>query len=293
MTRSHLLFFCFIFFAPLTIFAQNKDNAELARMYEEDQGARQGKNLNWRLLTQADSIRQVRVYQLIDSGKLLTGKDYYHSAMIFQHGRDSIASAMAVKQMRKAIALDSTVNKWLLAAAIDRDLMRRGKPQIYGTQYNRMNDETKWRRYKIDSTRVTDEERKKFGVETLAEQRIKEHNMNLLPISDFYSQSKSLDETIALIKTEIKKGNNATYNTSEGEINNFGYELLHQKKPDEALQIFILNTQLYPNAFNTFDSLGECFLKLNRKKEGIKAYKKSLELNPDNQNAKDVIAKVK
>jgi hypothetical protein len=34
--------------------------------------------------------------------------------------------------MKKAIELDPTINKWLLAAAIDRDLMSRSKSQIYG-----------------------------------------------------------------------------------------------------------------------------------------------------------------
>ena len=75
----------------------------------------------------------------------------------------------------------------------------------------------------------------------------------------------------------------------ENELNSFGYELLNAKKYNEALQIFILNTKLYPKGFNTFDSLGECLLLLGNKDEGIKAYKKSLELNPQNENAKKII----
>ena len=55
--------------------------------------------------------------------------------MIFQHGRDYVAYGMAVQLMRKFIELDSTANKWLLIAAIDRELLSRNKPQIYGTQY--------------------------------------------------------------------------------------------------------------------------------------------------------------
>ena len=43
--------------------------------------------------------------------------------MIFQHGADSSAFGMAVKHMRKAIKKDTTLNKWLLTAAIDRDLL--------------------------------------------------------------------------------------------------------------------------------------------------------------------------
>jgi tetratricopeptide (TPR) repeat protein len=269
----------------LTTFAQAKDNAELQKMYDEDQSSRSPLNINWSILCKQDSLREIRVYELIKEEKIITGKDYYNSAMIFQHGRDTVASGMAVKHMKMAIELDSTVNKWLLAAAIDRDLMRRGKPQIYGTQYMKMGQNAKWERYNIDTTQVTDAERKYYKVETLSEQRIKEHNMNLLSLSSYYSKPNSIDKTIQLIKSEIKKGNQSEYNVSESGINNFGYELLHLNKNEESLKIFKLNTKLYPKAYNTFDSYGECLLKLNRKKEGLKAYKKSLALNPNNYSA--------
>jgi Tfp pilus assembly protein PilF len=51
------------------------------------------------------------------------------------------------------------------------------------------------------------------------------------------------------------------------------------------LKIFQLNTELYPDGFNTFDSYGECLLLLHKKDEAKIAYKKSLELNPKNNNA--------
>lgn len=273
----------------LTTFAQAKDNAELQKMYDEDQSSRSVSNINWSVLSKQDSVRESRVYELIKEGKIITGKDYYNSAMIFQHGRDTVASGMAVKQMKMAIELDSTVNRWLLAAAIDRDLMRRGKPQIYGTQYMKMGQNAKWERYKIDTTQVTDAERKYYKVETLAEQVMKEHNMNLLSLNTYYSKPNSIDKTIQLIKSEIKKGNQSAYNVSESAINNFGYELVHENKNEEALKIFKLNTKLYPKGYNTFDSYGECLLKLNRKKEGLKAYKKSLALNPQNYNALKIL----
>ena len=40
---------------------------------------------------------------------------------------------MAVKMMAKSLELNPAGNKWLYAAAVDRDLMRRNKPQIYGS----------------------------------------------------------------------------------------------------------------------------------------------------------------
>ena len=276
-----------LFLISLTAFSQT-DNSELQKMYTEDQNSRMLTNIDWTALTKQDKERESRVYELIKSGQIVTGKDFYNSAMIFQHGADSIAYGMAVKHMRKAIELDTTINKWLLAAAIDRNLLSRNKPQIYGTQYSRKNG-SKWKRSTIDTTQISDKERKFYNVETLAEQLEKARTMNLRPISEFYAKSKSINKTVQFIKIEQKKGINSNYYISEDELNNLGYELLNSKKQKEALQIFKLNTVLYPKGYNTFDSFGECLLILGKKEEGIKAYKKSLELNPQNENAKKVL----
>jgi len=290
MTNKNLYQIVILLLFPLTAFTQSIDNAELKKMYDDDQGSRMVSNIDWVQLTKNDNIRENRVYEFIKEGKIVTGKDYYHSAMIFQHGKDSVAYGMAVKQMKKAIELDPKINKWLLAAAIDRDLMSRNKPQIYGTQYVKKGENAKWERYKIDTTQVTAEERKHYNVETLAEQVIKERNMNLLTLSDLYAKTNSLDQIIKLLKTERKKGDQSLYNTSEAEINSFGYILMKSKKLNDALTIFSLNTKFYPTGFNTFDSLGECLFLLNKKDRGLKAYRKSLELNPKNDNAKKILS---
>lgn len=267
---------------------QDTDNEELTAMHKADQNDRQG-IIDWSVVSVRDSDRLARVNQMIEDDLIKTGKDHYHAAMIFQHGSDTIASEMAVKLMEKAIQLDSTVNKWLLAAAIDRDLMRRELPQIYGTQYVKSGEYEPWKRYTIDTTQVTDAERMAYRVETLAEQRLKEIRMNQKKISELWSSEKTVDEIVSFINKADQ--NNSTYDLSEIAINDFGYQLLQEEKPEEALKIFILNTQLYPDAANTHDSLGECLLLMGKKEEGIKAYQKSLELDPDNTNAKDILAK--
>ena len=57
----------------------------------------------------------------------------------------------------------------------------------------------------------------------------------------------------------------------------------------EALKVFQLNVQLHPKAYNPWDSYGEILLKLGRKEEAAEAYEKSLLLNPQNNNAKEVL----
>lgn len=268
--------------------AQVDGNMELKQMYQADQSARVSSSIDWAALNKQDSLRRRRLYELIKEGKLQTGQDYYHSAMILQHGNDTTASAMTVQLMKKALALDSTKNKWLLAAAIDRDLMLRNEPQIYGTQFIKSGKDIKWERYKIDSTKVSDEERKSYRVETLAEQRQKEWLMNLEPLADYYLKTGSIDETITLIKEQHQRERLSAYSL-EVEVNNFGYRLLQQNKTSEALKVFRLNTELYPDAFNTFDSYGECLMNMGRTEEALAAYWKSLVLNPKNNNARTLL----
>ena len=274
-----------------TIETQEKivDNPELIEIYKIDQADRKIDNIDWNIVSKRDSLREVRIYELLDSNKIRTSLDYHNAAMIFQHGRDSIAYGMAVKLMRKSIELDSTANKWLLAAAIDRDLLSRNKPQIYGTQYWKMKDQP-WELSEIDTTKITDAERIEYGVETLAQQREKVKQMNSKKLTELLNEGKSVAKLIRFIKQENIK--NSKYDLSESGINNFGYQLMNQGKKEEALEIFKLNTELYPNGFNTFDSYGECLLELGDKEKAITAYKKSLELNPENKNAEKILSEM-
>jgi len=57
--------------------------------------------------------------------------------------------------------------------------------------------------------------------------------------------------------------------------------------------IFQLNVKHYPNSYNVYDSYGECLLNQGKLKEGIQAYQKSLEINPGNINALNILSKYK
>jgi len=263
------------------------DNQELIKIYKNDQAERKSDNIDWVILSKKDSLREVRIYQLLDSNKVQTSLDYHNAAMIFQHGRDSSAYGMAVKLMRKSIELDSTANKWLLAAAIDRYLLSKDEPQIYGTQYQRYGKDEPWQLGSMDTTKISDAERIEYGVETLAEQKEKVKRMNSKRLSELITDGKTIDEIIEFIKSENL--NESNFDLSESGINSFAYDLMGKGKTKVALKIFKLNTELYPNGFNTYDSYGECLLLLGEKKEGIKAYKKSLEFNPKNKNAETII----
>ncbi|MDG3583355.1 MULTISPECIES: tetratricopeptide repeat protein [Galbibacter] len=280
--------------ASTSTYLNAQNNIQLQQMADADQKARMNTFAagDWKALIEQDSIRRTKVYKLLKDGKVKTAQDYLNAGIIFQHGNDTIASKMAVTCFDKAINMDPSLNRWWYAAAVDRDLMRRGAPQIYGTQYVQTDDgngNTIMAQYKTDTTKVTDEERQYYYVPTLAEQREKHRQMKLKQVGTFYKETNSIDKTITLIKTEFEKGDEATYNVSENMLNMLGYNLMNQDKNEEALKIFTINTELYPEAANTYDSLGECLLKLGKTGQGIQAYKKALELNPENDNARKII----
>jgi tetratricopeptide (TPR) repeat protein len=76
-------------------------------------------------------------------------------------------------------------------------------------------------------------------------------------------------------------------------VNALGYEVLRAERVERALEIFELNTRVFPEAFNTWDSLGEAHMMLGNDEDAIRAYERSLELNPENANATAMIARIR
>lgn len=104
------------------------------------------------------------------------------------------------------------------------------------------------------------------------------------PIADLLRQSVQSDP---LEKTKQKftawKADKA-YSVSEEAVNGVGYELLRDGKTKEALTVFTLNAEAYPNSYNVYDSRGEAYKAIGDKAAAIQDYKKSIALNPRNNN---------
>lgn len=83
------------------------------------------------------------------------------------------------------------------------------------------------------------------------------------------------------------------YYSSEQQFNKLGYDFLRSGKISQALETFRINTELFPQSYNTFDSYGEALFKDNQKEKALIMYQKSLELNPDNENGKRMIQELK
>lgn len=81
---------------------------------------------------------------------------------------------------------------------------------------------------------------------------------------------------------EIKTSDD--YHLDENEMNLSGYQLLQSGRAKEAASVFKLNTEAFPNAFNVYDSYGEALMVLGDTTQAIDNYKRSVQLNPDNEN---------
>ncbi len=90
----------------------------------------------------------------------------------------------------------------------------------------------------------------------------------------------------------IKKESPEANVVAEGRLNNLGYTLMRQNKLPEAIVIFKLNVELYPDAWNVYDSLGEAYMTNGDKERAIANYKKSLELNPKNSGGAQMLKKL-
>lgn len=71
---------------------------------------------------------------------------------------------------------------------------------------------------------------------------------------------------------------NEAYLPEEAYLNAVGYNLLRDKKVNEALNIFELAMTLYPESVNTYDSYGETLIGAGKYKKGILIYTNGYEL---------------
>ncbi len=76
------------------------------------------------------------------------------------------------------------------------------------------------------------------------------------------------------------------------ELNSLGYDLLSLKMINQSIEIFKLAVSEFPSDGNLYDSLGEAYYTNKQYELALLNYKKSLELNPKNTNAEEMINKI-
>jgi dienelactone hydrolase len=104
-------------------------------------------------------------------------------------------------------------------------------------------------------------------------------------------RDRSVEEAVAQYR-ELRKTQADRYDFGEPELNLLGYQLLGDGRVRDAIAIFKLNVEMFPAGFNTYDSLGEAYLAAGERELAIRNYRRSLELNPQNTNAAQVLKRI-
>ncbi|WP_452227786.1 serine hydrolase [Lacinutrix sp. MEBiC02404] len=102
-------------------------------------------------------------------------------------------------------------------------------------------------------------------------------------------ESKGIDAAILYYNT-IKSSSD--YDVDESDMNAVGYQLLQSEKIDQAITVFKLIVDEFPKSFNAYDSYAEALMTQGNKEQAIVNYKKSVEINPNNQNGIDYLKKL-
>jgi tetratricopeptide (TPR) repeat protein len=98
------------------------------------------------------------------------------------------------------------------------------------------------------------------------------------------------DGAVAFYKEVSSPENKLTqYRLGEEYLNAVGYALLQYNKVNEAIELFDFMVEEFPQSANAYDSRGEAYMKAGNNELAVENYKKSLELNPDNENAKKML----
>ena len=154
-------------------------NSEMTKMFADDQAGR--RNLQpsgWQALGEGDVRRRARTRELLRQGRLTTGEDFYHAAFIFQHGDRPDDYLLAHNIAIMAVSKGHPRAMWISAATLDRYHQEVKQPQIFGTQFSKVEGNGKWTSEPYNPAVVSDPLRKAFGVRTIAEQNARLIELN-------------------------------------------------------------------------------------------------------------------
>ncbi|ANM32398.1 hypothetical protein ABI59_20660 [Acidobacteria bacterium Mor1] len=161
--------------------AQGPASAELKELHDADQADRSFTKPpspdHWKGIAERDKKRRDRVMELIKAGSLETADDYYHAAMVLQHGEGSEDILIAHILSTVAGFKGHETGQWLSAAALDRYLHRIDQPQRLGTQYLRSGPDVPWSQDPYEDW-LPDSVRAAYGVPTLESQQQRVEQMN-------------------------------------------------------------------------------------------------------------------
>lgn len=109
-------------------------------------------------------------------------------------------------------------------------------------------------------------------------------------IASEYLSNNEFDKALDAYLT-IQKKDSLDTAINENHLNSIGYEALRDENFENALQIFKINMELYPNSSNVYDSYADGLKRTGDTLQAISFYKKSIAIDSGNKNAKRFIEK--
>ena len=104
-------------------------------------------------------------------------------------------------------------------------------------------------------------------------------------------EEKGVEDAVALFD-DLNKNHRDEYDFNEQDMNGLGYYYMSLKNYEAAKAIFKMNVEVFPESSNVYDSYGEALMSNGEHEMAIANYKKSIELDPSNMGAVDMLAKM-
>ena len=114
------------------------------------------------------------------------------------------------------------------------------------------------------------------------------------PLADRLGAALHQGDTVAA-ERPVREAAGAEVNrfrSPEAEVNSLGYSLLNAGQQGPALQLFAINTRVFPHSANAWDSLGEALLAAGRRDDSIAAYRRTLEIDPGFGSAREALGRL-
>jgi tetratricopeptide (TPR) repeat protein len=114
-------------------------------------------------------------------------------------------------------------------------------------------------------------------------------------MADIIAEAAKQNDVAGFVKKyrEFKANPKNKFADTEAQINRFGYALLQRQKAGEAIEVFKLNVESYPESANVYDSLGDAYRAAGKKDEAVRSYEKALSINPQMPSSIDSLKKLK
>lgn len=119
-------------------------------------------------------------------------------------------------------------------------------------------------------------------------QRMADRSLGMREAFQNLSTRAAIAEKKGDAKTATELRAKAMSVATEADLNQYGYTLLAQKKPGEAVAIFRANVAAHPQSWNVHDSLAEALLAQGDRKGAADSYAKALALVKDEANRKRI-----